>query len=67
MDVVFILDNLGEGALLGLQNLGILIAVATVITAFTPSRSRSVRRTKLMWILNLLAGNVRHNRNADDQ
>lgn len=67
MDVVFIMDNLGEGALWGFQILGILIAAATVITALTPSRSRGVLLSKALRALNLLAGNVRHNRNADDQ
>ncbi len=67
MDLVFIIENLEGGVLWGVQNLGILIAVATVFTALTPSRSKGILTGMALQLLNLLAGNVGYNRNADDQ
>lgn len=67
MDLVFITENLEEGVLWGVQILGILIAAATVFTALTPSRSKGILTGRALRFLNLLAGNVGYNRNADDR
>lgn len=43
-----------------------VVTAATAITALTPSRSDDVIIGKVLWVLNLLAGNIGRNRNADD-
>ncbi|SLN31679.1 hypothetical protein [Oceanibacterium hippocampi] len=42
------------------------VTAATAITALTPSRSDDAVLDITLRFLNLLAGNVGHNRNADD-
>ncbi|SLN77640.1 hypothetical protein [Oceanibacterium hippocampi] len=42
------------------------VTAATAITALTPSKSDDALLNMLLRILNLLAGNVGRNRNADD-
>ena len=43
-----------------------VVTAATAITALTPTRSDDVIIGKVLWVLNLLAGNIGRNRNADD-
>lgn len=43
-----------------------VVTAATAITALTPSRSDDVWIDRLLRALNVLAGNVGLNRNADD-
>ncbi|MCF8467408.1 MAG: hypothetical protein K9G33_08420 [Sneathiella sp.] len=49
------------------ESLAYLVTLATVITAATPTRWESEVLDRLFHWLNLIAGNVGHNRNADDQ
>lgn len=43
-----------------------LVTAATAITALTPTRSDDEILDKILRVLNILAGNVGANRNADD-
>lgn len=43
-----------------------LVTAATAITALTPTKKDDAAVTAIQRILNILAGNVGHNRNADD-
>jgi hypothetical protein len=43
-----------------------VVTAATAITALTPSRSDDEIIDKVLRVLNVLAGNVGKNRNADD-
>jgi hypothetical protein len=43
-----------------------VIAVATAVTAITPSKSDDAILNGILKVLNLLAGNVLKNKNADD-
>lgn len=43
-----------------------VVTAATAITALTPSRSDDEIIDKVLTVLNILAGNVGKNRNADD-
>lgn len=43
-----------------------VVTAATAITALTPSRSDDVWLDRILQVLNVLAGNVGLNRNADD-
>lgn len=44
-----------------------LVSAATAITALTPTRSDDVWVDRILRVLNVLAGNVGMNRNADDR
>lgn len=44
-----------------------VVTAATAITALTPSRSDDLWIDRILRVLNVLAGNVALNRNADDQ
>ena len=43
-----------------------LVTAATAITILTPTKSDDVIVSKLLKVLNMLAGNFGHNKNADD-
>lgn len=43
-----------------------VVSAATAITALTPSRADDVWLDRMLRLLNVLAGNVGLNRNADD-
>ncbi len=43
-----------------------IVTVCTVITALTPSKSDDKIMQQINHVLNVLAGNVLHNKNADD-
>jgi hypothetical protein len=60
--------NLDGGLFLQAFNgLSFIVVVATFITSFTPSRSDDLVVDKALSVLNILAGNVGLNRNADDK
>jgi len=44
-----------------------VVTAATAITALTPSRSGDIWLDRILQVLNVLAGNVGMNRNADDK
>jgi hypothetical protein len=44
-----------------------VVTAATAITALTPTRSDDVWLDRILRVLNVLAGNVGMNRNADDR
>ncbi len=56
-----------EAILLAFEMLTILVTVATVITALTPSRWDNRMLDRIFQFMNLIAGNVGQNRNADDR
>jgi len=43
-----------------------LVTIATAVTALTPTRSDDIILDKILRFLNLVAGNVGRNKNADD-
>ena len=43
-----------------------VVTAATAITALTPSRSDDIWLDRILRVLNVLAGNVGFNRNADE-
>jgi hypothetical protein len=57
---------LEAGILLAFEVLTILVTLATIVTALTPTRWDNQAMDKLFHYVNLIAGNVGHNRNADD-
>ena len=52
---------------LAFVGLAFLVTLATGITALTPTRWNSEGLDRLFHWLNLIAGNVGHNKNADDR
>lgn len=52
---------------LAFLGLATLVTLTTVVTVMTPTRWRAEPLDRLFQILNLIAGNVGHNRNADDK
>ena len=60
-------QSLADATYLAVEVLAILISLATLITSLLPSRSDNISVDTVLQILNLLAGNVGHNRNADDR
>jgi hypothetical protein len=52
---------------LAVAGLACLVTLATIITALTPTRWEEEPIDRLFRMLNLIAGNVGHNRNADDR
>jgi hypothetical protein len=59
-------DHMGDAMLFAGQMLALLVTTATIITALTPSKSDNELLDRVLGYLNLVAGNVGHNRNADD-
>lgn len=60
-------QQMGDALLFGGQMLALLVTAATIITALTPSKSDNEMLDRVLAYLNLLAGNVGHNRNADEK
>ncbi|MZR30889.1 hypothetical protein [Sneathiella litorea] len=52
---------------LAVEGLTCLVTLATLVTALTPTRWNMQCLDRLFQMLNLIAGNVGHNRNADDR
>ncbi|GLQ07502.1 hypothetical protein [Sneathiella chinensis] len=67
MDETFILQKFTDSLSRGAEILALLVLFSTLITSLTPSRSNDRRLDRLLQVLNLLAGNVGKNRNADDR
>ncbi len=59
--------SLEDAILLAFEVLTLLVTVATVITALTPSRWDNRMMDRVFQFMNLIAGNVGHNKNADDR
>ncbi|WP_339632458.1 hypothetical protein [uncultured Sneathiella sp.] len=56
-----------EAVCLAVEGLVFLVTLATVITALTPTRWEADWLDRLFRLLNLIAGNVGQNKNADDR
>ena len=59
-------DSLQAATFLAFEVLTILVTLATIVTSLTPSRWDNKIVDRLFQFLNLIAGNVGHNKNADD-
>ena len=59
--------QLTEAFYLAGEILAFLVTLATIITALTPSQSDNQLLDKVLSLLNLFAGNVGFNRNADEK
>ncbi|MBO6827467.1 MAG: hypothetical protein JJ879_14780 [Sneathiella sp.] len=66
MPLELVMSKLGDASFLAGQALAFLVLIATIVTSFTPNRSASRHIDQVLKMLNLLAGNVGRNRNADD-
>ncbi|MCG8491040.1 MAG: hypothetical protein MI743_05450 [Sneathiellales bacterium] len=55
-----------EGLDQATETFAYLVVLATVVTALIPSRSDNILANRILFFLNLLAGNVGRNKNADD-
>ena len=64
IDQVFL--HLTDATFFAGEVLAFLVLIATIISSFTPNHSADRTINKLLSLLNLLAGNVGRNRNADD-
>ncbi|GEM_PF-1860278 len=51
---------------LAFEGLAFAVLFATLITSLTPTKTDDARLDRVLGFLNMLAGNVGHNRNADD-
>ncbi len=58
--------ELSNATILAGQVLAIVVTLATLVTAITPSRSDNAMMDRVLKFLNLLAGNVGLNKNADE-
>lgn len=64
---MYLTPSLLEAAiLLAFEVLTLVVTLATIVTALTPTRWDNRVMDKLFHYVNLIAGNVGHNRNADD-
>ncbi|USG59924.1 hypothetical protein NBZ79_12130 [Sneathiella marina] len=64
---MYLTPSLLEGAiLLAFEVLTLLVTLATIISALTPTRWDNQAMDRLFHYVNLIAGNVGHNKNADD-
>ena len=61
------LNELSNTTVLAGQVLAIVVTIATLITAITPSQSDNAQMDRVLKFLNLLAGNVGLNKNADER
>ena len=61
------LNELSNTTVFAGQVLAIVVTLATLITAITPSQSDNARMDSVLKFLNLLAGNVGLNKNADER
>ena len=49
------------------EALALVVTAATAVTALTPTKSDDKWAGKILFVLNLLAGNIGKNKNADDK
>lgn len=61
------IGDLLQALWLAVAGLTCLVTLATFITALTPTRWDAASLDRLFQMLNLIAGNVGHNKNADDR
>ncbi len=64
IDQVFL--HLTDATFFAGEVLAFFVLIATIISCFAPNRSTDRTVQKLLSLLNMLAGNVGRNRNADD-
>ncbi|TNE36261.1 MAG: hypothetical protein EP348_07270 [Alphaproteobacteria bacterium] len=58
--------NIQSAVMLAFEVLTAMVTLATVVTALTPTQWDNELVNQISKILNMIAGNVGHNRNADD-
>ena len=61
-EIITVLDFV----VLGIAILAMTVAVATVLTMVTPTRTKSKMGNMILRLLNIMAGNIAKNRNMDD-
>lgn len=66
MELVDIIRTVVGGAEQAVESFAYLVVLATALTALVPSRSNNLLADRVLFFLNLLAGNVGRNKNADD-
>jgi hypothetical protein len=66
MDLKQSMDILLDATLFASKGLAFLVLAATIVTALTPNRTDEARLDGILKFLNIVAGNVGRNRNADD-
>lgn len=66
MDITALFPGYENAVVMGAQVLAILVTLATIISSITPTKSDNAALNRALHLLNLLAGNVAHNKNADD-
>lgn len=65
---MYLTPSLLEAAIvLAFEILTLVVTLATIISALTPTRWDNQLVDRLFRYVNLIAGNVGHNRNADDE
>lgn len=66
MELADIIRTVVEGADHAVESFAYIVVLATAVTALIPSRSDNHFTDRVLFFLNLLAGNVGRNKNADD-
>lgn len=59
--------DLERTIILAVEVLAMMVTLATLITALVPSRWDNDLADRIFSLLNLIAGNVGHNKNADEE
>ena len=67
MDYTIILERIPGLISLAFEGLAFTVLTATLVTSLTPTKADDARLDRVLGFLNILAGNVGHNRNADDR
>ena len=67
MDYSDILERIPGLISLAFEGLAFTVLAATLVTSLTPTKADDARLDRVLGFLNILAGNVGHNRNADDR
>lgn len=66
MELSTIINTAIDAADQATESFAYLVVLATIVTALIPSRSANPLADRILLFLNLLAGNVGRNKNADD-